>query len=137
MTMEYDSKELMEIEIDSEPIANIQEHLDRLEAFPEESDIPTTMEDISEMIKNMKFKHVLMGGVDDADVWKQVEKLDQAYRTLLAFRQEEFKRVCTLLEQKNKELTKQLVQLSYDYSWAYGQLERLKGELENKKGDTL
>ena len=103
----------------------------------EENSIPTSMEDISEIIKKMKFKHVLVGGVDDADVWKQVEKLDEAYRTLFAFRQDEYSRVCAMLEKKNQDLTMQLIQLSYDYNWAYKQLESLKLELEEKKGDIL
>ncbi len=135
MTMEYQTREDLAIEIDTGQVDKIQEDIRMAEFLAKDSGIPTSLDDISEMIKKMKFKHVLMGGVDDADVWRQVEKLDEAYRTLFAFRQDEFTRVCAMLEQKNKELTMQLVQLSYDYSWAYGQLERLKGELENKKGE--
>ena len=133
--MKQKNKEALMVEIEQAPNNELSEYIGKLEALSEDEGIPTTMEDISKLIKKMKFKHVLVGGVDDADVWRQVEKLDEAYRTLLAFRQEEFSRVCGILEQKNKELTMQLVQLSYDYSWAYGQLELLKGELEQKKGD--
>lgn len=134
MTMEYEPNPVLQIEIDTESNTKLQEHIERLEELTADSSIPTSMEDISDLLKKMKFKHVLMGGVDDADVWRQLEKLDEAYRTLLAFRQEEFSRICAMLEQKNKDLTMQLIQLSYDYSWAYEQLERLKVELEQMKG---
>ncbi|MBR1623340.1 MAG: hypothetical protein IJ675_05465 [Pseudobutyrivibrio sp.] len=132
--MEYEPNPVLQIEIDTESNTKLQEHIERLEELTADSSIPTSMEDISDLLKKMKFKHVLMGGVDDADVWRQLEKLDEAYRTLLAFRQEEFSRICAMLEQKNKDLTMQLIQLSYDYSWAYEQLERLKVELEQMKG---
>lgn len=134
MTKEYESNPVLKIEIDTESNTKLQEYIENLQELTADNSIPTSMEDISELLKNMKFKHVLMGGVDDADVWKKLEKLDEAYRTLLAFRQEEFSRICAMLEQKNKDLTTQLIQLSYDYSWAYEQLERLKVELEQMKG---
>ena len=41
----------------------------------------------------------------------------------------------TAADKKNKELTMQLIQLSDDYSWAYGQLQKLKSEIEQKKGE--
>ncbi|WP_028242035.1 hypothetical protein [Pseudobutyrivibrio ruminis] len=99
-----------------------------------ENNIPTTMEDISDILKDMKFKHVLVGGVDDADVWKQIEKLDEAYRTILAFQQDECNRQCAILEQKNTILTSKLIRLGKNYNWAYKQLEKLKEELEQMKG---
>lgn len=134
MMLEYDSKPIEAYEIDVGVDQSLQEKKQKLESMTDAGDIPTTMEDVSEIIKKMKFKHVLVGGVDDADVWRQVEKLDEAYRTLLAFRQEEFGRICATLEQQNKDLRMQLMQLSYDYSWAYKQLESLKAELEDMKG---
>ena len=133
MTLEYKTEPVKVYEIDTKPDTAVVEERKRLEEFSDAGDIPTTMEDISEIIKKMRFKHVLVGGVDDADVWRKVEKLDEAYRTLLAFRQEEFGRICARLEQQNKDLRKQLIQLSYDYSNTYQQLEKLKVELEDMK----
>lgn len=37
------------------------------------------MEEITATLREMKFRKRLLGGVSEADVWRQLEKLQQAY----------------------------------------------------------
>ena len=40
------------------------------------------MQSICEKLKAMKFRKRLFGGVDEADVWRQLESLQQEYQTV-------------------------------------------------------
>lgn len=39
-----------------------------------------TMQDIAEALAAMRFRKKLLGGVDEADVWRQLEGLQQIYQ---------------------------------------------------------
>ena len=39
------------------------------------------MDDIAELIRKMKFRKKLFGGVDEQDVWRQIDVLQKAYRS--------------------------------------------------------
>ena len=39
-----------------------------------------TMQDIAEQLSAMKFRKKTFGGVDEADVWKQLEALQETYQ---------------------------------------------------------
>lgn len=39
------------------------------------------MEAIARTLQEMKFRKKLLGGVDEADVWRKLEKLQQEYET--------------------------------------------------------
>lgn len=39
-----------------------------------------TMQDIAEALSAMKFRKKMFGGVDEADVWKKLEALQQTYQ---------------------------------------------------------
>lgn len=41
-----------------------------------------TMEDVAQYIKKMKFCKKLFGGVDEADVWRQMEALHREYEAV-------------------------------------------------------
>lgn len=41
-----------------------------------------TMEDVARYIGGMKFKKRLFGGVDEADVWRQIEALHAEYEAV-------------------------------------------------------
>ena len=41
-----------------------------------------TMEDVASYIKGMRFRKKLFGGVDEADVWKQIEALHREYEAV-------------------------------------------------------
>lgn len=41
-----------------------------------------TMEDVAHFIKKMKFRKKLFGGVDEADVWRQMEALHREYEAV-------------------------------------------------------
>ena len=60
MIMEYKTNDVLQFEIDTSYKAEIQERKNKLEAMAEDSDIPTTMEDISDLIKKMKFLKSLL-----------------------------------------------------------------------------
>ena len=38
------------------------------------------MEEVSLFLKKLRFKRKLFGGLDEADVWKKLEELQQLYR---------------------------------------------------------
>ena len=39
-----------------------------------------TMQDIADQLSAMKFRKKTFGGVDEADVWKKLEQLQQTYQ---------------------------------------------------------
>lgn len=39
------------------------------------------MNDIAEIFRNMKFRKRLFGGVEERDVWRQLDELQKAYRS--------------------------------------------------------
>ena len=46
-----------------------------------------TMEDVAEYISKMRFKKKLFGGVDEADVWRQIEELHREYEAVFLARE--------------------------------------------------
>lgn len=42
----------------------------------------TTLKEISDHIAHMTFRRKLFGGVDERDVWRQIQQLDDDYRNL-------------------------------------------------------
>ena len=40
-------------------------------------------EEIVKWLKKMKFRKKIFGGVDEADVWKKIEQLDEKYQAAL------------------------------------------------------
>lgn len=60
--------------------------------------IPAEQIEIAEFLKTLKFKKKLMG-VDEADVWKQLEKLNDLYQAAIAA---ERVRYNALLEERMK-----------------------------------
>lgn len=48
-----------------------------------------SMEDIASMMKEMHFRKKIFGGVDEADVWRQLEKLQNEYRFAFEAQQEQ------------------------------------------------
>ena len=40
------------------------------------------MEDIAEWLKSLKFRKKWIGGVDEADVWRQIENLQHIYQRI-------------------------------------------------------
>lgn len=41
-----------------------------------------TMEDVAHYIEKMRFRKKLFGGVDEADVWRQIEALHREYEAV-------------------------------------------------------
>jgi len=48
-----------------------------------------SMEDIASVMKEMHFRRKIFGGVDEADVWRQLEKLQSEYRSVFEAQQEQ------------------------------------------------
>ncbi len=48
-----------------------------------------SMEDIASVMKEMRFRKKIFGGVDEADVWRQLEKLQSEYRSAFEAQQEQ------------------------------------------------
>lgn len=49
---------------------------------PQHDPAGVAMEALAHTFQEMKFRKKLLGGVDEADVWKKLEKLQQEYETL-------------------------------------------------------
>ena len=56
-----------------------------------------SMEDIASVMKKMHFRKKILGGVDEADVWHQLEKLQSEYRSAFEVQQE---RSRTLIQER-------------------------------------
>ena len=39
-----------------------------------------TMQNIADLLSNMEFRRKIFGGVDEADVWRQIENLQRTYQ---------------------------------------------------------
>ena len=42
------------------------------------------MQELAEQLKGIKFRRKLLGGVDEADVWRQLEEIERSYESVLA-----------------------------------------------------
>ncbi len=62
-----------------------------------------TMDDIAVMIKDMKFRKKLFGGVDELSVYKQMEALQQEYRSVYESQQAYYQ---ALIDERDKEIEK-------------------------------
>ncbi|MDO5047852.1 MAG: hypothetical protein Q4D88_04810 [Anaerococcus sp.] len=58
------------------------------------------MNRISEHIKNMKFRKRILGGVDEADVWRQIESLHQLYQEEIALQNKKHIELINSLKEK-------------------------------------
>ena len=45
------------------------------------------MDEIAEVLKTLRFKKKLIGGVDEMDVWKKLDKLQKEYRSAYEMQQ--------------------------------------------------
>ena len=75
-----------------------------------------TMEEIAAQIKKLRFRKKLVGGVDEADVWKQLEQLNRDYRSAFEAREAYYQ---ALLDERNRMVAK---------------LKRAAGEAGNEPG---
>ena len=62
-----------------------------------------TMEEIAAQIKKLRFRKKLVGGVDEADVWKQLEQLNRDYRSAFEAREAYCQ---ALLDERNRMVAK-------------------------------
>ncbi len=62
-----------------------------------------TMEEIAAQLKKLHFRKKVVGGVDEADVWRQLELLNKDYR--LAFEAQEAY-YQALLDERNRMIAK-------------------------------
>ena len=62
-----------------------------------------TMEDITVLMEKMRFRKKWIGGVGEKDVWRQMENLQNAYRSAYEIQQERFR---VLIRERDLEITK-------------------------------
>lgn len=60
---------------------------------------------IAEWLEKVRFRKRLLGGVDEADVWKKLEELTGLYRDAI---KAERTRYCVLLERQKEEMLRAL-----------------------------
>lgn len=51
------------------------------------------MENISKILENMKFKKKLFGGVDELDVWENIEALEKEFEKEFLLQEERYKAI--------------------------------------------
>lgn len=56
------------------------------------------MEDITALFKEFRFRKKLIGGVDEADVWRQLDMLQKEYRAAYEAQEE---RLCALIDERD------------------------------------
>lgn len=56
------------------------------------------MEDITALFKEFRFRKKLIGGVDEADVWRQLDMLQKEYRATYEAQEE---RLCALIDERD------------------------------------
>lgn len=61
------------------------------------------MEDIADILKKLKFRKVLIGGVDESDVWKQLEQLQKEYQSAYDAQEEYYQ---ALLDERNATIVR-------------------------------
>lgn len=59
------------------------------------------MDDIAELFKTMRFKKKLLGGVDEKDVWRKLDKLQKEYRSAYEIQQERYE---ARLQERDEEI---------------------------------
>lgn len=67
-----------------------------------------SMEDIASMMKEMRFRKKIFGGVDEADVWRQLEKLQSEYRSAFEAQKEQSRALIREREAIISQLKRQL-----------------------------
>jgi hypothetical protein len=67
------------------------------------------MDDIAEIFKTLKFKKKLFGGVDEKQVWKQLERIQKEYRSAYDILEECYK---ARLRERDEEIAALKKQLS-------------------------
>lgn len=65
----------------------------------EDIELAKKIEDISKVLKEIKFKKKLFGGVDELDVWNKIESLNLEYKELFEIMQTKI----NILEEKLDE----------------------------------
>ena len=57
-----------------------------------------TMQNIADLLSNMEFRRKIFGGVDEADVWRQLDMLQKEYRAAYEAQEE---RLCALIDERD------------------------------------
>lgn len=69
-----------------------------------------SMEDIAKIMKDMRFRKKLFGGVSEADVWRQLEKLHAEYQSAFDAQKEQSWILIKEREAMIRKLKKQLAE---------------------------
>lgn len=64
-----------------------------------------TMQDIADALSAMKFRKKVFGGVDEADVWKQLEALQRTYQQVY---DEQAAYYQALIDERDQALTRMM-----------------------------
>lgn len=64
-----------------------------------------TMQDIADALSAMKFRKKVFGGVDEADVWKQLEALQRTYQLVY---DEQAAYYQALIDERDQALTRMM-----------------------------
>ena len=86
---------------------------------PKQSDEPMSEErkNILSWLQKVKFRHKVLGGVDEQDVWKKVSELDALYAKALAA---ERVRYDTLLDNYKKNIASEVRRMVAEYTKQQG-----------------
>lgn len=76
--------------------------------YPEVPEAQEDLLEISEKIKNLKFKKRLFGGVDLLDVWRKLSQIDKSYQDFMMAQKEYYEKKLLEAEKTNIELATRL-----------------------------
>ena len=57
----------------------------------------------AELFRNLRFRRCLIGGVDEADVWRQLETIQKEYEKILEIQTEKLR---ALIKERDEEITR-------------------------------
>ncbi|CUO72974.1 hypothetical protein EAI89_03560 [Eubacterium sp. am_0171] len=85
----------------------------------EESKGDRKMQGIAEMLRKIQFRKKWFGGVDEADVWRQIDELQKEYEKELLLQKERYR---TLLREREAKITHLKKKLA-DAEWTWGDVD--------------
>lgn len=88
---------------------------------PELPGTAKSMEDVSAVIREMRFRKKLLGGVDELDVWRQLERLQREYRSAYEAERERGRALLKERDVQISQLKRQLVLGNYGRGVTNGQ----------------
>ena len=94
-----------------------------------------TMEEIAALLAQVKFKHRLLGGVDEKDVWRTLEALQTEYQALAQADRKHYAQQLQQREQRILELDRRAQRLARRVEEAEAAARQAQETAQDSDGD--